>query len=636
MKNKIEYRNDIQGLRGIAVLCVCLFHLDFSTMSRGYLGVDVFFVISGYLMALVIAQHEFDLRAFYQKRIMRLLPAFYATIALTLVFSYLIMDRVQFYDFAQSLVAVSLFSSNLLFWLEANYFSEVATLKPLLHTWSLAIEEQFYFLFPLLFIFISERRKLILYICIIALSSVMLYSYFAPSFPELVFYITLFRSWELLFGAVIALYNFKISNKYIVYIRFLIIVAFYIILFTSINIGILENVVLYIIVLMTGLLLMCKGDDFFGSYILENRFLVGLGFISYSLYLLHQPIISLYKLTQIHDLVTVQKTLLFFFIILISCCLHFGVERKYKYSEYINQSKVFTLSVGASLIFLSVGILLLTFIDKIPAVGVLNKLNKYDFANENRELRLQSWQPLKALSRNENYSLDNNEFDNKKWFDNDKRQILLIGNSHSKDMFNVFSSSTRYSKDYRFTRYGIELKDLHSNHALYESPNFSMANLIVIASKLDEDDVSNLPSVLESMQLLGKEVVVLGNVFPFKEFRLGNWTLADAITADWVESNAELVEIIQSEYYNDYSTRRDSFDEEQMNLHRLVESGGATFLDRMEYVCDQSEKICFGVDDAGEKTFYDYGHHTLRGASFFAERIQEIGWFESVIEMVEK
>jgi hypothetical protein len=163
-----------------------------------------------------------------------------------------------------------------------------------------------------------------------------------------------------------------------------------------------------------------------------------------------------------------------------------------------------------------------------------------------------------------------------------------------------------------------------------------MANLIVIASKLDEDDVSNLPAVLESMQSLEKEVVVLGNVFAFKEFRLGNWTLADAITADRDESAAGLVEIIQREYYDDYSKRRNSFDKDQLNLLRLVEEGGATFLDRMEYVCDQSVKICYGVDDAGEKTFYDYGHHTLSGAAFFAERIQKIVWFQSVIEVIKK
>ena len=636
MKYKFKYRNDIQGLRGIAVLSVALFHLDFSTISRGYLGVDVFFVISGYLMALIISQDDFNLRTFYLKRIMRLLPAFYTVIALTFVFSYLIMDKIQFYDFAQSLVAVSLYSSNFLFWLEANYFSEVAALKPLLHTWSLAIEEQFYFFFPLLFLFILERRKLIFLLCFLALCSMFLYLYLATEFPELVFYITIFRSWELLVGAGIALFKFTLTPRFTYYLKPIVTSLLIVILFTSITTGISDDILLCVTVFLTSLLLMCNGDDFLSNYILKNKILIGLGFISYSVYLVHQPVISLYKLTQIHDLIILEKILLFIVIVLISCFLFIGVEQKLKYSEDINSRRVVSLSLGSSIFFVSLGFLSLIFIERLPAVGVLNKLNYFEYADENRALRIESWQPLKTLSGSENYTLENNEFDNSKWFDDGKKQILIIGNSHSKDMFNVFTSSKKYSEDYHFTRYGIQIKDLNSNHEFYTTPNFALADVIVIASKLDEGDVGNVSDVLKKMKLLGKQVVVLGNVFAFKEFRLGKWTLADAIAADWDQSVRGLVDSIQREYYNDYSMRRGSFDDDQLRLRKIVEDEGAIFLDRMEYICDQLVGKCYGVDASGEKAFYDYGHHTLSGAAYFAERIHEIGWFESVIELGKK
>ena len=171
------YRPDIDGLRAIAVLAVILFHAGFDTFSGGFVGVDIFFVISGYLITSILAreieQNEFSLVNFYERRARRILPALFLVIICCIPFALAWMHPIQLKDFAQSLVAVNLFASNILFFLESDYFDADAEEKPLLHTWSLAVEEQFYLIYPifLLSIFAFPLVKILkIYIGIMVLS----------------------------------------------------------------------------------------------------------------------------------------------------------------------------------------------------------------------------------------------------------------------------------------------------------------------------------------------------------------------------------------------------------------------------------------------------------------------------------
>ena len=152
---RIDYRQEINGLRALAVLPVVFYHAKFSLFQGGFVGFDIFFVISGYLISGIIftelSTSSFSLVNFYERRARRILPALFVVLIFSTLISWILLPPIEFKDFGQSLFSVSLFASNFLFWFEGGYFDTGIDLKPLLHTWSLAVEEQFYILFPFLF-----------------------------------------------------------------------------------------------------------------------------------------------------------------------------------------------------------------------------------------------------------------------------------------------------------------------------------------------------------------------------------------------------------------------------------------------------------------------------------------------------
>lgn len=147
----MRYRAEIDGLRCIAVLAVVFHHAGFSLISGGFLGVDVFFVISGFLITRIILSdieaETFSLLSFYKRRICRILPAVVFVLLCTVPFAWSLMVPFQFHEFSQSALSTLFFISNIFFWKNSDYFDAYAEHKPLLHTWSLAVEEQFYFFF---------------------------------------------------------------------------------------------------------------------------------------------------------------------------------------------------------------------------------------------------------------------------------------------------------------------------------------------------------------------------------------------------------------------------------------------------------------------------------------------------------
>ena len=207
----MKYRADIDGLRAIAVLSVIFFHTGIPGFSGGFVGVDVFFVISGYLITSIILKDiqsgQFSIARFYERRIRRIFPALFPVISFTLVVATFLFDPISFESFGKSITATTIFGSNILFWRESGYFDASAITKPLLHTWSLAVEEQFYIFFPLLLIAINRFSKnryfqWILGICVFSLLTSI---YGVYTHQVATFYLVPTRAWELLFGSLLSL-----------------------------------------------------------------------------------------------------------------------------------------------------------------------------------------------------------------------------------------------------------------------------------------------------------------------------------------------------------------------------------------------------------------------------------------------
>ncbi len=201
------YRKDIDGLRAVAALAVLAFHAGISVARGGYVGVDVFFVISGYLLSSTILKElhrgEFSFLRFYERRVRRIAPASVFMLAVSSVFACLLLTPTDLEDFGETLLSASTFGSNLVFWAKADYFDGSAQLKPLLHTWSLSIEEQFYIVFPIIVTVLHHLRptrvRLGLVVCFVGSLVVCVIGTWRS--PSAAFYLAPSRAFELLLGA---------------------------------------------------------------------------------------------------------------------------------------------------------------------------------------------------------------------------------------------------------------------------------------------------------------------------------------------------------------------------------------------------------------------------------------------------
>ena len=298
----LAYRPDIDGLRAVAVLLVLAYHVGFTKARGGFVGVDVFFVISGYLISSVILSEldrsRFSLSNFYQRRIRRILPALVAMMLVAFVLAYKFLLPSELLDFSKSALAAILSVSNVYFWKQSGYFDAPAALKPLLHTWSLGVEEQFYIVLPLFLMLVHRfmRARLRATVLLTAAVSFLISAYGAYYDQPSTFYLVHTRAWELLVGTMLALkvfpaINGAVGRNFAATIGLALIVisgAVYAITTPFPGVAALLPCVGAALLLAAGE----SGTSFVGRA-LSLRPVVFIGAISYSLYLWHWPIIVL-------------------------------------------------------------------------------------------------------------------------------------------------------------------------------------------------------------------------------------------------------------------------------------------------------------------------------------------------------
>lgn len=302
----MKYRKEVDGLRALAVIPVILFHAGFEIFSGGYVGVDVFFVISGYLIANIVmaemSADRFSIAHFYERRARRILPALLLVVAVCIPAAYAFLLPSEMKEFGQSLVATMTFSSNILFWSQTGYFEGAAELKPLLHTWSLAVEEQFYLFFPLFMMLAWRwgRAWLTAILIVVAIGSLALAQWGALNKPIAAFFLLPTRAWELILGVLVALYlsrpalkeaSLVVRNAASLLGAVLLLYAIF---------GFDQRTPfpgLYALVptVGTALIIVYCGPQTWVGKVLCSPAVVGVGLISYSAYLWHQPLFAFAK-----------------------------------------------------------------------------------------------------------------------------------------------------------------------------------------------------------------------------------------------------------------------------------------------------------------------------------------------------
>ena len=439
---KLTYRPEIDGLRAIAVGAVIMYHAQITFMGHqpfkgGFIGVDIFFVISGYLITSIILKElltlgSFSFKYFYQRRIRRILPALLVVMFASLPFAWMYLLPSSLIDFSKSILYSLGFSSNFYFHYSGQEYEDVSgLLKPFLHTWSLSVEEQFYLLFPIALLIVIKyfRKYLIHTLIIIFLISLFFADWGSKNYPSASFYFIHTRIWELLAGSMLAYFEItlghrskhKILNQLFPKIGLFMIVTtiiFFKLYFPHPSLHTLPAIV------GVCLIIWFSDKDEIITKILSSKILVGIGLISYSLYLWHYPIFAFARITEIFqksDLVV--NLFIAVLIIVLSILSYFFVEKPAR-----NKNHKFKIVLNSILI--TIGVLIVANLSIILNGGYKNRVPKIL-----QEVSLKDpWNLLKD-SKNQNC------YNNKslcKFNTISNKKVYLVGDSHMASiMFNL-------------------------------------------------------------------------------------------------------------------------------------------------------------------------------------------------------
>lgn len=439
----MKYRSEIDGLRAIAVVPVILFHAGFEIFSGGFVGVDVFFVISGYLITTIIINEmdegKFSLLNFYERRARRILPALFFVVLCCLPFAWFLLLPHDLKDFSQSLVAVATFSSNILFWRESGYFDTAAELKPLLHTWSLAVEEQFYILFPL-FLMAAWRfgKRAIVWTLVAAfVISLATAQWGAYNKPAATFYLLPTRAWELLIGSFAAFYLQKRSVTAPLWVSNalsaagLIAVLYGVFAFDEATP--FPSIYALAPTFGTVLIILFAVRGTAVHAMLSLKAFVGVGLISYSLYLWHQPVFAFWRHYSVFEPTHLQMVALSSVCVLLAYATFRFVEAPFRRSaNALMRNWIFLPSLAVMLGFVvggSVGHFKDGWATRIGAGGVpFSELEKYLAGNPGIDRECIEQRDIDIVLNNPNCS------------SSDDPGVLLWGDSYAMYLYGMLSA----------------------------------------------------------------------------------------------------------------------------------------------------------------------------------------------------
>ncbi|GAB7140820.1 acyltransferase family protein [Deferribacterales bacterium RsTz2092] len=420
----MNYRADIDGLRAFAVIPIILFHLDFTKLfGGGYAGVDIFYVISGFLITSIIYRETtgegFSFLKFYERRIRRIIPplAFMALVATVLAVC--LFSPAYLLNYLVSLRYMFLFSSNIFFWQDTDYFALPDATKALLHTWSLGVEEQFYIVFPIvLFLLVKYAGKHALKgLVFLWLISFALNIHFVFREQPLVFYMLPFRAWELLTGSILAVYRARanVTPPYICGIAGLLLICVSVVSLGYVNKSHFPGALALIPVAGAALCILA-GDGSIVGRVLAWKPFVHIGRLSYAMYLWHWVLITFYKYQfgahlDIRGVITLVLATY-----LLSANSYRLVEQPIRKKHLLaSRSKLFVAAMSVIIVFMAGSV-------------AIEKYTPRDVRYDNYQAQIKDFPELKW---GEFYTLGNS---------NATSSILIMGNSHTEAVYTIFET----------------------------------------------------------------------------------------------------------------------------------------------------------------------------------------------------
>jgi len=636
----MKYRPEIDGLRALAVLPVILFHAGFEWFRGGFIGVDVFFVISGYLITSIILKGlekgSFSLKGFYINRARRLLPALSFMLAITIPIALIVMLPANLDAFFRSVIATLFFSSNLYFWRQTNYFSDAAELQPLIHTWSLGIEEQYYLLFPIFLIFLWKRKKILIPT---AISLVFLLSFvFGTWGPELfnfsratAYYLLPTRGWEILLGSISALflYNKAFTESPLFYHCRSILsligfgMIFYAILMFSPSTPYPSTYTLMPTV-GTFLIIVFNSKSSFLHKLLSINLLVYVGLLSYSAYLWHQPLIALSR-HYLLDFPGITTNLLIVILTFVMAYISYKfVETPLRNKQKTSNTR-FTRVIG-----FAITVIIIISISGISLKGFENYYLKYRTSPDSMQvldyLNYKNTSKYKAEYSDGECFYDSTQFSFRD-FNQEKclrlsenNNILLVGDSFAamysgalKRKYpdtNLIQATPTHCKPF------IGLKSGHKNcidlyDYLYEEflpINAPKIDGIIISARWDLEDLEPLLQTINFINELGIKIFLLG---PTPEFSID----LPAIISKKIFENKKLDDVAFSSH-------------QVLKVHNSMidfvsnYEGELNFFSPYNVLCPDSS--CNLILPSMIPIIFDYGHYTAEGASLVVDEMHEL------------
>ena len=530
------YRRDIDGLRAIAVLSVVGFHAFPDWIHGGFIGVDIFFVISGYLISYQIftglLNNNFSVLNFYERRIRRIFPALITVLFASLIMGWFFLLPDEFSALARNVLAGATFTSNFLLWSEAGYFDVAAISKPLLHLWSLGIEEQFYILWPLALLAINSKslsiQKTLIWVIVFSFLSNIFLLFFNPIAD---FYSPISRFWELLFGAAIAWMHIqrssskwpsaKISNWLsVVASTFLVFGLF------AINRDSLFPGFWALIPVIAAVLYIISGPNaFINRRVLSCQFLVGIGLISYPLYLWHWILLSFMQLIEENAWAVFELRL---GVLLLSAILasitYFVIEKPLRHGAHL-RLKVYLLILGMGAMILLALSVILSQGFPMRSMGKLNIQHSGDIGYVEFDRYLEdNFYPCLPDSIRQGSSDAGNQ--SKRCFQSkqgEAPQIAIIGDSHAEALFIGIAEAVTEKNVVYYNRDALPLLGApeyeSSFNYVLNSPNIDTVILAAYwTMRLKQNRLPfevALANTIEKLQGSGKRVILFDDVPAF-------------------------------------------------------------------------------------------------------------------------